>query len=1596
MDRPQSNKIRYASQYFGSALGSISGGPLVCNFSQNEPLPESRPADHEDGINPIIEIVTTADAVNGSAIGTSMCELNSRGAYMRIHSKSLSQVVRDVVKSYPGQNLAGANLVFHEPYACLMHHMPELEHLESSDRDPTELEHVQVLLEFLRPRYQQYYVPAKERSLADQPTVRFDDLWVAMKPNSLAYTYWDGHKIGCVIGKYIRLPPKPSHDLPERWSIDYWFLQVHWPSDQIGCTTHTAIVNHFDGEQLITSLPIYPVEFHDVSNEGNTMQRFTNRGRKVCEILWGQSMYMEYDGECMDYAKQQYTGPIIVSGSYDIEKLYPKHNWNFNWVPPSEVMKKDPDVPLSSIELMVNPKRDHQDILTADHLFVLSPCLSAFRLSRNDWVPLTVENILPLTDHHDIPSPHIDQQKLRLVQALVDSQNCNYASSPSLFRNQNKGATILLHGPPGVGKTYMIEFMSLKSRRPLLRLSREALSIIPELLIADLTRWLSLGKKWNAIIVIDHCDGLFERNAIDGAFLRAFAYALGLVEGTLFLTSNTVTHIKESLRSLISVMVSLPDLDRQKRDLIWSDLERRLSSEERIQLHRNATKFLHSADALTVALNGHEINRCFKIAMALATAEAETRGDSPLIVEVDHFKEAMNIVYEPRQDMGNVRSQESEMRHIIDIPSATVDTSREVLSRRSSFEFTNEFKLPDEGIEPSLNISQQPITVDSDSDLCIPDFKWVEWDAFRAAGEKQLFRKTKYHAIDVLKGEPRIKLSIDNQKRRKRRNLTQKGISSGSATTKITSKEKKPIEATLPDRIRINSPAIIRKFAEICGEAITEPFLLFRPFRCLLYYEQEFRDAMNEQADILQEWPIRGPQPTTDEEHIDHETKRKILSAEREQLQCLISFIAKEIKEKQDRFKNHHCRTVPFADIPLLFNPGDAVVSKDQKQAFRVTRVSCTRHRVKDRNEIGLSFWKDESKVEFEDDPVFVHCIYVDFDGKQMGPVSRLFSIRRFDDEKEITSLPILPIQYAKEDGLQERLVERGKVFLKLASIRHMHYTGLALETRDEIDSQVVIDFDEAINREPTWKPPIQSVLEESLDTMPKKSYDTDELEDQRYFLSIMRQASKVKSCVEECCASETTHYDEYIENRRREDYIILQMNGEASTKPSVAIIPRELSDIVENNTLTDDEYLIMSYRVLGFVLRSRKWHALDMTHLFEVATLGAGEGFDELVLPPGHGDMVKSMIRQHLRDRKLSSINGDKTDVVRGKGRGLIMLLHGVPGVGKTSTAECVADLFRRPLFQITSGDLGTTARDVEDSLEENFSLASRWNSILLIDEADVFLAERTKEDFARNSLVAVFLRMMEYYSGVLFLTTNRVGVFDEAFTSRIHISLYYPPLDQKSTVKIFEKNWDRINTRYKKAGKFVDIKMSEITEFAIEYFQDNKEGRWNGRQIRNAFQSALALAELDALGSDDFSNEPEHNRPVVLGRKNFETVADAYKGFTNYLKQVYGADFARRARENLWRFDAFGSPKMPNSLNTRLKIVEPSMPPPGQWVGQGYPGHDTRNPQPYYQPQHHYPERYGHEGQGPRYPPTSGQHQNRDTRERWDSRPGAEGFDQ
>jgi SpoVK/Ycf46/Vps4 family AAA+-type ATPase len=150
---------------------------------------------------------------------------------------------------------------------------------------------------------------------------------------------------------------------------------------------------------------------------------------------------------------------------------------------------------------------------------------------------------------------------------------------------------------------------------------------------------------------------------------------------------------------------------------------------------------------------------------------------------------------------------------------------------------------------------------------------------------------------------------------------------------------------------------------------------------------------------------------------------------------------------------------------------------------------------------------------------------------------------------------------------------------------------------------------------------------------------------------------------------------------------------------------------------------------------------ALDVDSLREIKA--RKNGFEDLELPSGHKDVVQALVQTHFRrtgkkGEPSAWENEEQFDLVRDKGKGLIILLHGAPGVGKTSTAECVAESNNVPLLPITCGDLGITAQDVERKLEMNFRLAQAWGCVLLLDEADVFLAQRTSSDLERNAVVS------------------------------------------------------------------------------------------------------------------------------------------------------------------------------------------------------------------------------------------------------------------
>ena len=168
----------------------------------------------------------------------------------------------------------------------------------------------------------------------------------------------------------------------------------------------------------------------------------------------------------------------------------------------------------------------------------------------------------------------------------------------------------------------------------------------------------------------------------------------------------------------------------------------------------------------------------------------------------------------------------------------------------------------------------------------------------------------------------------------------------------------------------------------------------------------------------------------------------------------------------------------------------------------------------------------------------------------------------------------------------------------------------------------------------------------------------------------------------------------------------------------------------------------------------------------------------DKLVLPAHHRDLID------ILTSKLSVL---VQDFVPGKSGGTTILCRGAPGLGKTLTAEIYSEVVGKPLYRVHSGQLGTTAASVGATLSAILRRAVRWDAILLLDEADVYIRCRDN-DLEHNAIVAEFLRTLEYFNGLLFMTTNRIDDVDDAILSRCIATIQYEAPPKPDAIRLWK----------------------------------------------------------------------------------------------------------------------------------------------------------------------------------------------------------------
>ncbi|KAG5783998.1 hypothetical protein H9Q73_002356 [Fusarium xylarioides] len=394
---------------------------------------------------------------------------------------------------------------------------------------------------------------------------------------------------------------------------------------------------------------------------------------------------------------------------------------------------------------------------------------------------------------------------------------------------------------------------------------------------------------------------------------------------------------------------------------------------------------------------------------------------------------------------------------------------------------------------------------------------------------------------------------------------------------------------------------------------------------------------------------------------------------------------------------------------------------------------------------------------------------FIDTDGDTFGYTETSLTILPFENVIPILELAVVPARLCPDfDQVREQLIQRGRLFESLQGINHKTYSGMYS-------------------------------LSNTASGIPKQRHVTNEriIIDCRTFLWFNRGTSgplqPLESSKSFVFRGNELHHDKSVDSLA---------HGPLPTKPYATTVlsnGSQNSQDVSNKRLSGSQYALCTNVVKGFCLKTKEWGLFDIELVKDV--VWNSTAFDQLVLPHDYKRIIQAFV-----GAQMSGLD-NFDDVIKGK----------------------VAEIMKRPLYNMSAAELGDVAQEVEQKLDCALELSTRWGAVLLLDECDVFLERRTTSDIKRNKLVSIFLRLLEYFEGVMFLTTNRVSTFDPAFESRIHLTIHYPNLDYTSRLHIWETF---VNT----GTDGNSLSKDELDKLAgVEL---------NGRQIKNVVKTARLLA--------------------------------------------------------------------------------------------------------------------------------------------------------
>lgn len=405
-----------------------------------------------------------------------------------------------------------------------------------------------------------------------------------------------------------------------------------------------------------------------------------------------------------------------------------------------------------------------------------------------------------------------------------------------------------------------------------------------------------------------------------------------------------------------------------------------------------------------------------------------------------------------------------------------------------------------------------------------PVVRDCNWEQFknRYPDEKETF------AIEVLLAQDDLVEQIEVEQLRQLKPEQRKAFEPTRRKSRQT-RGRRRVESVPIERVRVNSAIILGYLSKVTGEGpwVEKSHTFLAPFNLFIHFHEKMAEELRTLEDIfggrsVSAQPVNGTETTSDEfEFLGNKELQGTMRSRRAyaDMKCYVEFVKTRLIPRRNMFSDAdyaHPSKISYRDLPSLFSVGDLVIEpgvsqaesriRDKRSSFvhvtepklwRVCYISEDTPAWSVQN-LDAAGGELQSRVDRGDEATHLRLYYIDFDGQRFSPVRGDTSIEYFEGEKEIAKLPIYPLRFHKDHSyFLGELQQMGRRFQEIVSSGNptLSYHGWNL-TKDpagrdivsgpeqgtmwpeHIESDVIVDFNEALRVHPWWKPAFQQFPE--------------------------------------------------------------------------------------------------------------------------------------------------------------------------------------------------------------------------------------------------------------------------------------------------------------------------------------------------------------------------------------------------------------------------------------------------------------------------------------------------------------------------------------